>query len=412
MGPECYKQNFPVWVGAKIEFDNQYSYNFYPNNGDTIQFNFAPTGDTNTFYRDNAQKFALTYENSDTITILNYADSARFYTIHHTDLDGNSINSVLNGQKIIIGKALGLVRFFQIDEFPVLLNPIALIGQKKQNLGIHNITYGMIYDFQLGDEFQYEEAHYSFINGYPPELYTLYRKHTITERTETNDSLFYKINQVIFYEDSSGQTNNIITKAYAKNKIIAQLPFEKFNGDYRGFSLKNYCDLDLWTYRFEAENALEYCAIDDVWGYYDTFGPPTEEEKVWAFGLGVFRHLKKTYLGNIMNYYGFYHKMIYYKKGDNVCGSIITSTPEIELGQEFYQVFPNPVNDLVSFKNLTNSNSYRIEIRNALGQVIKTEDNIAVSQYTMNVASLKAGIYLYVIKEKETMVQQGKLIKK
>ncbi len=59
VGPECYKQNFPVWAGAKIEFNNQYAYSFYPNGGDTIHFDFTPNGDTNTFYSDDFQKFSL-----------------------------------------------------------------------------------------------------------------------------------------------------------------------------------------------------------------------------------------------------------------------------------------------------------------------------------------------------------------
>jgi hypothetical protein len=146
-GPNCFKQNIPVWPGSKIIFDNQYNYQFYPGNSNIIQLDFTPNGDTNIFYEDSLQKFSLSYENSDTITVLNFPDSARFFTIHHTDLDGNTINSELNNQKIIIGKDLGLVRFFQINEFPEVLNPITLIGQNKQNLGIYNITLGMLYDF-------------------------------------------------------------------------------------------------------------------------------------------------------------------------------------------------------------------------------------------------------------------------
>jgi len=411
VGPDCYKQNVPVWIGAKIEFNNQYSYNFYPDNGDTIHFDFAPNSDTNTFYIDNDQKFSLTFENSDTLTILNFSDSARFYKIHHTDLAGNIINSQLNGQPIIICKNLGLVRFFQIDDFPVVLNPITLIGQENQNLGIFNITNEMLYDFQPGDEFQYKENHF-YTDGPPWENYTLYKKHTITERIETTDSLVYTIDEMKFYEDSSFIITNTINKTYYKNDVIAQLPFEKFNGDNQWFYLENYCDLSLWTYRFVAENSLEYCETDNVWGYWDTFGPPPEYETIWAFGLGMYYDKYINYLGSMQSATGYTNQMIYFKKDNIVCGDEIVGNSKFELELECYQVFPNPVNDLVVFKSLKNSNSYSIEVRNALGQEIRIEDNIHSSQYAMNVATLKPGIYFYMIKEKGSVVQQGKMIKK
>lgn len=410
-GPDCYKQNVPVWIGAKIEFSNQYAYNFYPDNGDTIRFDFTPNSDTNTFYIDNSQKFSLTFENSDTITILNYSDSARFYKIHHTDLDGNIINSQLNGQEIIICKDLGLVRFFQIDDFPQVLNPITLIGQENQNLGIFNITNEMLYDFQPGDEFQYKKNHF-YTDGPPWENYTLYKKHTITERIETIDSLVYTIDEMMFYEDSSFIITNTIIKTYYKNEIIAQLPFEKFNGDYQQFYLENYCDFSLWTYRFEAENSLGYCEADDVWGYYDTFGPSPENETIWVFGLGMYYDYDRTFNGSMQYSHGYTNQIIYFKKDNIICGDEIVGNNKFELEAERYQVFPNPVNDRVLFKNLKNSNLYSIEIRNALGQEIRIEDNIHSSQYAMNVATLRPGIYFYLIKEKGSVVQQGKMIKK
>ena len=103
IGPECYKQNIPVWIGSKIEFNNLNSYNFYLINGDTIQFHFNPIyNDTSTFYTDNTQMFSLIYQGTDTITILNFSDSARYFKILHTDLEGNVIGSQLNDQNITI----------------------------------------------------------------------------------------------------------------------------------------------------------------------------------------------------------------------------------------------------------------------------------------------------------------------
>ncbi|MBG0782532.1 MAG: T9SS type A sorting domain-containing protein [Bacteroidales bacterium] len=409
--PNCYKQNIAVWPGEKISFDNQYNYGFFPGNGNTIQLDFTPNGDTNIFYEDSTQKFSLSYEFSDTITVLNFPDSARFYTIHHTDLDGNTINSELNNQKIIIGKDLGLVRFFQINEFPEVLNPITLIGQKKQGLGIFNITLGMLYDFEVGDEFQYKEVHFNTLPYYEDENYTAYRKHNIIEKDETNDSLIYTIDETIFYEDSSLVINQTIQKVYQKNQVFAQLPFEKFNGDYQWFFMDDYCGLKSWTYRFEAENALVYCEIDNVWGYYDTFGPPSEEETTWAFGLGMFKNNFYDYYNGIQYASGYNHTLIYFKKGDLECGNIVVSTAESNLSQKLYQVYPNPVNDQLFIKSPQTSQAYQIEIRNGFGQLIQTESQIEAQHHVLNVASLAPGMYYYKITVNGKVVQQGKMIK-
>lgn len=411
VGPECYKQNIPVWIGAKIEYDNIYSYNFFPDNGDTIHFDFTPVpGDTSVFYVDTIQRFSLIYEGMDTITVLSYSDSARIFKIQHTDLEGNEINSQLNGQNIIIAKDLGLIRFFQIDDFPQVLNPISLIGQENPNLGIFNITNEMLYDFQPGDEIQHRIAKY-YSYGPPSWSWTKYVRHIILGRTETIDSIIYEIDELIFYEDSSLLLSNIITESYYKHDIFAQLPFEKFNGDYQWFTLHDYCDLSLWTYKFEAENWLEYCEIDDVWGYFDTNGPPPTNETTWVLGLGVYDSYGVSYNGN-MDYHSSHHEIVYFKKDDIICGEIIVSESENETYSQDFLVYPNPVNDLLNINNFENNNPYDIEIRNAFGQLVMIEDDIQLSHYRLNVTNLKVGLYFYVIKEKGEVLQQGKVIKK
>lgn len=410
VGPECYKQNIPVWIGAKITYDNIYSYNFFPDNGDTIHFDFTPVlSDTSVFYIDAIQKFSLIYEGTDTVTVLSYADSARFFIIQHTDLDGNIINSQLNGQKIIISKDLGLIRFFQIDDFPIVLNPISLIGQTNQNLGIFNITNEMLYDFQPGDEFQHRIGNY-YSYGPPEWSWVKFVKHTILNRTETTDSIIYEINELIFYEDSSLLISQIITESYYKHEILAQLPFEKFNGNYQWFYLDDYCDLKLWTYYREAENSLAYCDIDDVWGYFDTNGPPDTDKVTWVLGLGLFEDYYQS--SNGWDFHTKHDELIYFKKDSVVCGGLIVNTPVNKDNNDNIMIYPNPTVEYIQIKSSSLNSTYNIQIRSLYGQLMKEEKNIQSSNYTMNVADLKPGVYFYVIKEKGVALQQGKLIKK
>jgi len=357
------------------------------------------------FYQDSIQKFRLTYESTDTLSVLNYTDSARTFTIHHTDLNGNVINSQLNGQNIIIGKTLGLVRFFQIEDFPQVLNPISLIGQENPNLGIINITKEMLYDHQPGDEIQYKKTSFSY-NGPPWANYVLYRKYTILSRTETIDSLIYEINETVFYEDSSNVTTNTITKIYLKNQIFTQLPFEVFDGSYKQFYLEEYCDFNFWTYTIEPDYDLTYCEEDNVWGYYDYGGPPPDENHTFVVGLGMYSSSSSTI------YSGSSTQIIYFKKDGIVCGDMVVRTNPLLQNEKEILVYPNPAIETLNIKLSIPNSLYNIELRNIYGQLVNEGKNIQSSHYVLNVADLKAGVYFYVISAKDKIIKQGKIVKK
>ena len=170
-GPYCQKTNIPVWSGKFFRTDNVGHYflgNLY---GDTLSFNMnINLNDTSIFFEDNVQRFSITLEDIDTLTILNYTDSVRAYKILHTDLSGTPINSDLNEKYLRIGKDIGLTNFFKIDSFPVVLRPLELIGDADQELGIYQITDGMLYDYQVNDGFQirsslqdYQHLHFRFV---------------------------------------------------------------------------------------------------------------------------------------------------------------------------------------------------------------------------------------------------------
>ena len=389
-GPECYKQNMPVWIGAKIESDNLYSYNFYPNNGETIHFNFDPfNGDPSIFYQDSVQKFSLMFEGTDTISVLNYIDSARFFKISHSDLEGNQINSPLNGQNIILAKEVGLTQFFQIDSFPQVLKPLHLIGNENPNLGITKITNEMIFDWQPGDEIQYREYYY-WNNGPPWENFTRYRKHRILSRTQTSTHLNYQIEEEIFYADSSFILVDTITKSYNRHTILAQLPFEVFDGNYKSLYLDDYCDFKLWAFHNKPNNSLIYCEVDNVWGYWDTFGPPDEEYKTYALGIGVYIDKLMDYHGGISLYSGHYNNIVYFKKNEIACGDLIVGIEQYDEVSARVTVHPNPAHSVVYLS--ADVAITKINLIGSNGKVLLSEIYKS-NKVTIDVGHLPDGIY-------------------
>jgi len=406
-GPECFRQNIPVWVGAKIEFDNLYSYNFYPGNGETIHLNFNPVfGEPSIFYQDDVQKFLLSYEGADTLTTLNHFDSVRFFEIHHQDINGNTINSDLNGKNIVLTKNLGLTQFFQVDSFPQVLKPLHLIGNKNSNLGITKITNEMVYDYQQGDEIQYREYHY-YENGPPWENFTLYRKHKILNRTQTTTHLNYQIEEETFYTDSSFVLIDTITKSYSRYTTIAQLPFEVFDGNYKQFYLGDYCDFKFWTYDHEEENGLGYCETDNVWGPIDTNGAPDDDEITYVFGLGIYRDHYNNAIPGSMWHDGHYKYIIYFKKNDIACGDLIVGIEEPGEISAKVIVSPNPASSEIRFTS--DVNLKRIILVNSNGKVLLTEKPNG-NKTIIDVSRFSDGIYFAKIEFEGNRVLTKKIV--
>ncbi len=91
---------------------------------------------------------------------------------------------------------------------------------------------------------------------------------------------------------------------------------------------------------------------------------------------------------------------------------IITKSDFVEYTSEIVKIYPNPAEEWLYIKpiNPNTSHIFNIELRNLYGQVVREEINIQSLNYAMNVADLKSGVYFYMIKEQDEIIQQGKLI--
>jgi hypothetical protein len=76
---------------------------------------------------------------------------------------------------------------------------------------------------------------------------------------------------------------------YNRNAVIAEIPFDKPDQDHNlvlaGFYTADYCDLNAWTYKLDAQYKV-YCPNDNCWGNYDIPGPPPKDVIIYVCGLG------------------------------------------------------------------------------------------------------------------------------
>ena len=389
-GPFCNKQNASVWAGPKIKFDNLYSYNFYNLNNDSLFFNFY-TGINGPalFYEDSTQRFSILFEAADTLTLLDQLDSALYFKIIHSDLQGNPINSLLNGQHIIISKEFGLARFFVIDSFPTVLKPISLIGNVSPTAGFYQLTNEMVYDYQAGDEVQYKESSYYEPPAPPWDYYTRYRKFIFLEREQTGDSLIYHIQQELFYADSVGIVIDTIIKKYLRAEVIAQIPFDKFDGSTRRLSISDYCGQSRWTYSIEPIEDTEFCEADTCWGVSDLGRPPDDLYTSYVMGLGLYSDIAYN------PYPGFGYRIqksiIYFKEEGVECGNeVIVGITEFDNPQVNLIITPNPANTTAKISSPIEMQQFTL--RNSYGNTLMLK-TVSGREITIDVSGLSDGIY-------------------
>jgi len=390
----CYQQNIPSWIGRKIIYDNISNYKFFNLTGDTLLFNFNsnPT-DSLVFYKDSVQKFYYIYLKSDTLNLLNSVDSARFYSIVHTDINGNVINSALNQQNIIISKNRGLVNFFQVDSFPQILKPLVLIGDVATAGGFYQLTNEIVYDYQPGDELQFYDYNYNTL--YPPSDYKRYKKYKIMSRTITADSLFYNAIYEMFDADSANLFVDTIMLKYSRSTVIANIPFEKYYGqESRNLSVKDYCGLRLWTLETNRLSYInEYSPCDSSWCYNSEPGPPAEYKRIFVSGLGLY--LDQSYYFSASPPNAFWGKgltMIYFKKNGISCGSeMFAGIKEYQDKENVVTISPNPAKGYIHITSPVVLSS--ITLFNSEGRELLSQ-NLYGTAETIDIRKFHSGIFV------------------
>ena len=359
--PYCYRAELPLWSGALFRTDNAGTYWFRTLDGDTLHFDLdTEVGVQHVFYEDSVQRFTCVKSGPDTMTILGAMDSVFIYEVAHSDMDGQPIASALNGQPIIIGKALGLVRFFQVDHFPDVLTPLMLIGNKGPDLGFHRISSADVYDYQPGDIVQSKS--YSG-NTLPPDQPFIYHKRTILSRSDTPDSVIYYVATEFFTVGSTTLSLDTFVSRSYKHDILAEIPFARFNGAHisLGLSTTPSCAVPLWRLSHDDVPTLAPCyEYPACWVAYDTQGPPPTSSGSLILGVGISH---SVYDPPVYSWEPYYFNVLgfpYYRKNGVDCGVEVNVGIAEPHRTSAIALTPNPTAGMVRITATQNIRSVRI----------------------------------------------------
>jgi len=412
----CFSPYKASWIGQKVIIKPNGNNLFFNRECDTITLKTRAQLHESwiTFHRADTFIVEATVQNISSGEFFGLNDTVKTIHFRVSDQNGNTIEHDLNNLKVKISKNHGFVEtlnFYLFPDFTVRitgdrLEKHTLVGLTNPDVGIQNLKWFDVFDFNAGDELHIIENR----TGNPPfSPFMEFEKKTIfnyLERTDYSDSIVYRCSRKQSIEKVYSDSSSLEINSDTVKQVIHSNPgFDKFPGE-------PVIDSDLmYSYYMKNEQLLK--KIDQL------------ETQQFVFNNGCYRLVVGDACLREMEYFqglsGPYYsctgyvgdseerKLVYYKKGETEWGEklIITGVSDFRKDNNI-QVYPNPANDAVTFQlNNANETTY-IQLFNATGSLTKSIQ-FNSSSHQLDLTGFKNGIYFYRIGF-EGSVYTGKLI--
>ena len=366
------------------------------------------------------------------ISVMNFigiTDSVKTITLQHKDASGQTVNDLVNGQKILLSKNFGLIRTPKFDDFNNHLTFLDICGKTNPNTGRTNLTFEEIFDFQPGDEFHSQYLYTPYVYYYPTEEGSVIQ--TILEKITENspDTVMYRIAECKTNIHKSGMsapvyshTFDTIIKQFSltdykelvnepKEPYILNEGMEYLSDNNMGISANSFMNLQGIPWKFtNASGILWTWNSPDCWNYatIDEYTPACFFYK----GLG----------GPYYSWMGFnitfnYNKLVYYKKSSETWGTPLNCDSLMQVGIIEYpqnhriKIYPNPTSGLLTVSMPVNVLvPCKLEIVDLSGRIVL---GFTMTQQTQSfdISELPSGLYSYKLSSTNGDVFRGKIIR-
>ena len=339
-------------------------------------------------------------------------------------LDSIKTIHLSNGSDIILSKNHGFYKLIPFLDFPAVSYSYILSDQPL-------LTYGNVYDFDIGDTLQYG----SYSCSGPGGCYT--RTWNITTNVVTGkyfsplqDSVFYNfwIQSVhnFIAQDSLGHyylvssitdTDSTLFYTNLNTPLFNFMPEETDTSYSSLFEVLYYTPGSANRYHilFEDCNRISYYTRSGDIVYYDQTNcfpipdEPTVESNGFSIGLGQIISNHHECCGGT----SYIHELVAYHKANSNCGSIViyNSVDELNGSNSKVKIYPNPISSEGYFfiEKVDNDKSL-FELIDISGK------NIFSKQLTDQLSMIDAnefpsGFYFYRITSRDGSIITGKIVK-
>jgi hypothetical protein len=412
---QCIKPNGPSWLGLNCILQDSAKYLFFNKLNDTITL--LPNEELNRswiFYKFNEdsiiQSKIIAREN---YSFLGLTDTVEKISFQLTNKSGDLISNPINQTEIKISKNYGYISMFSIPNFPDEIVMYSLIGLTNPIIGKTFLTQRKIYNFNINDEFHYDDASSSPPNG--SGRFSKVIKKIIGKYISSNtDTMIYTINRTTKTELLDWQTHtelnsfvvDTVEEKYVfapENQYLPGQPIFDEQTFYRSYGLwlsKSNNNRLILSPSSDFLSKGDSCCWDFI--FYDPVGYISYME-----GCGLFQRDND-------NFPGMSHEtMVYYKKSDEEWGTPYILNSKIE--HEFIplKIYPNPIiDDEFLTIDLSNPGVYRIQLIDLMGKGKYQLYDLHSGKKKLDVSFLEKGLYFLKITDNSNNAQIFKLIKK
>jgi agmatine deiminase len=414
---QCHTADYS-FLGEKVSFMNNGDDVFLNYNNDSIIIRTtAEEGETWVLFENDELIITGEIISHQPEDILGQTDSVKTIKLEAYNSQMESIDHNISGLQLKLSKKHGLIQTINFLSFPDSSSGMEenhssyeLIGIANPDLGVQNLTWMDVHDFEPGDEIHVVSLEY---NGLM-ETYKDITKKSIFRyliRVNMQDSVYYAIERII-RKEQRWATGGSLTITHIHDTITSLIkPWDYFDimaGDpvIQGETITTHNQVTLENGRIIKNPDHEiyfYSSVFDCWEYshidgcspYDSF---------------YYKGLAGPYYDCDDDISTSYRQLVYYKKGDETWGTplIITSADEPEREAQV-NVYPNPAGNSFHISLHPEKLPVVFELVDVSGRVVLRK-NLESTLESADVSSLSRGFYLYRITGKSGKTHTGRII--
>jgi hypothetical protein len=418
MGHECYSPYQPSWAGSRVVVHPDGANVYFNRENDSIVIKTkVKFGESWIVYQKNDSISVIAeVVVFDTASVLGQLDSVKTIQFHVLNSSGEKMDHRLNNLEVSISQNFGWTKTINFNSFPNFSGKSeifrdfvsgTLVGIDNPRLGIQNLTWWEVFDFQPGDIIHTQNR--SVRCGVSDTTRIQKVINIYLDRKDYTDSIVYivnpKLRETITIDDVS--TFSFLNDTVKSKIILFNLELDKLSGEPIITDDKKNC---LIHYQCNSNGQISK-------EFYQ-FGLPMvkTDDECWEMisyaGIGRLSYIKglgKYYYYSLGPCHEEELSLVFYKKGKITWGTPFDFTGVETLANlNYMKVYPNPASDKICVETVSYNDPVTFELYSSGGSLVLRQIIYSEKQ-DVDVSSFENGIYFYNVSTADQILKNGKI---
>ncbi len=423
-GDECFSPFAGSWIGKEIEIKDNGENVFINHADEPVIINTQATlGNEWVAYEVPGQlQIKATVVAHDMMDFLELSDSVKTFAFQAYNAGGEPVEMDVNEMQVQISKHYGWVQPLSFYFFPahqqwypeINLQELSLAGLSEPQMGIKNLTWFEVFDFQPGDVLHVLEEDGEWegeADGYFQITETRVIYEYLSRSDYDGDSIEYSYARSrrihLLWMDSIAVMHDTLTLSITPNPGFDQLPLTAVPHSEFGEELDHYFYYELHMGEFyqkaDVFNVIEHFS-NTCWHILPSWRLPPVN--YYYQGLGGPYYPQVSMWAGLVS-----RELVYYEKDGETWGTPLdVSSVEKYTKPNLVKIFPNPVRESFTVTiDPSLSGEFLLSLVDVNSRSV-LQQKVPSGATSINVAHLPPGIYFCIVSGKPGIIQSHKLL--